>query len=47
MKNMQNNESPGNDGPTKIFHEGFWDEIKEFFIASVTEAKNKGELSIS
>ena len=44
---MQNNEAPGNDGPTKIFHEGFWDEIKEFFIASVTKAKNKGELSIS
>ena len=28
MKNMQNNKSPRNDGLTKEFYEGFWDEIK-------------------
>ena len=47
MKNMQNNKSPGNDGLTKEFYEGFWDEIKELLIASATEAKHRGELSIS
>ena len=40
MKNMQNNKSPGNDGLTKEFYEGFWVEIKELFIASVTEVKS-------
>ena len=47
MKNMQNNKSPGNDGLTKEFYEGFWDEIKELLIASATEAKQRGELTIS
>ena len=47
MKNMQNNKSPGNDGLTKEFYEGFWDEMKELLIASATEAKHRGELSIS
>ena len=47
MKNMQNNKSPGSDGLTKEFYEGFWDEIKELIIASATEAKQRGELSIS
>ena len=47
MKNMQNNKSPGSDGLTKEFYEGFWDEIKELLIASATEAKQRGELSIS
>ena len=46
MKNMENNKSPGNDGLTKEFCEGFSDEIKELLIASVTEAKNRGGLSI-
>ena len=44
---MQNNKSPGNDGLTKEFYEGFWDEIKELLIAFATEAKYRGELSIS
>ena len=44
---MQTNKSPGNDGLTIEFYEGFWDEIKELLIASVTEAKNRGGLSIS
>ena len=43
---MKNNKSPGKDGLTKEFYEGFWDEIKELFIASATEAKHRGELSI-
>ena len=47
MKNMQNNKSLENDGLAKEYYEGFCDEIKELFIASVTEAKNKGQLSIS
>ena len=44
---MQTNKSPGNNGLTKEFYEGFWDEIKELLIASVTEAKSRGGLSIS
>ena len=44
---MQNNKSSGNDGLTKEFYEGFWDEIKELLITSATEAKHRGELSIS
>ena len=47
MKNMQNNKSSGNDGLIKKSYEGFWDDIKELLIASVTEAKNKGYLGIS
>ena len=47
MKNMQNKIHPGNDGLTRAFYEGFWDEIKEFLIASVKEAKIRGDLSIS
>ena len=46
-KNMKNNKSPGNDGLTKDFYEDFWGEIKELLIASATEAKHRGELSIS
>ena len=37
MKNMQNNRSSGNNGLTKEFYKGFWNEIKKLFIASVTE----------
>ena len=44
---MKNNKSPGNDGLTKEFYDGFWVEIKELLIASTTEAKHRGELSIS
>ena len=46
MKNMQMNKSR-NDGLSREFYERFWDEIKKLFIASVTETKNKCELSIS
>ena len=41
MKIMQNNKSSGNDGLTKEFYEGFWDEIKELLITSATEAKQR------
>ena len=44
---MQNNKSPGNDGLTKEFYDDFWDEIKKLLIVSATEAKHRGELSIS
>ena len=44
---MQHNKSPRNDGLAKEFYEGFWDDIKELLIASVREAKSKGELCIS
>ena len=47
MKNMQTNKSPGNDGLTKEFYESFWDKMKELLTASATEAKHRGELSIS
>ena len=47
MKNMQTTKSPRNDGLTKAFYEGFWDEMKELLISSATEAKHRGELSIS
>ena len=43
---MQNNKSPGNDGLTKKIYNGFWDGIIESLIASVTETKNRVELSI-
>ena len=44
---MQNDKSPGNDGLTKEFYETFWNELKEIFVHSVLEAKEKGHLSIS
>ena len=28
---MQNNKSPGNDGPTKEFYVTFWEDIKDAF----------------
>ena len=39
IKNKQNNKSHGDDGLTKDFYEGFWNEIKKLLIASVIEAK--------
>ena len=47
LKSMQNNETPGNDGLTKIFYETFWNEIKYAFLKSLKKAKEKGQLSIS
>ena len=44
---MQNDKSPGNDELTKEFYESFWNELKEIFIDSVSETKEKGNLSTS
>ena len=47
LKSMQNDKSPGNDGLTKEFYEAFWNELKEIFIDSASETKEKGHLSTS
>ena len=44
---MQSDKSPGNDGLTKEFYETFWTELKEIFVDSEPEAKEKGILSTS
>ena len=44
---MQNDKSPKNDCFTKEFYETFWDDLKEIFVDSVTEAKEIGHLSTS
>ena len=45
MKIMQSDKSPGKDGLAKEFHEKFWNVMKEIFVYSVSEAKEKGHLS--
>ena len=47
LKSMQNDISPGNDGLTKEFCKTFWNKLKEIFVDSVLETKEKGHLSIS
>ena len=47
LKSMQNDKSWGNDGLTKEFYETFWNKLKEIFVDSVLEAKEKGHISIS
>ena len=42
---MQSHKSPGNDGLTEEFCETFWNELKEIFVESVSEAKEKANLS--
>ena len=42
---MENNKSPGNDGPSKEFYKCFWDEIKNPFLTSVPRAFLNWELS--
>ena len=42
LKSIQNDKSPGNDGLTKEFYVTFWNELKEIFVDSVPEAKEKG-----
>ena len=34
--------SPGNDGLTKYFYGTFWNELKDIFVDSVSETKEKG-----
>ena len=47
FKSMQSNKSPCNDGLTKEFYETYWIELKEIFVDSVSEAKERGILSTS
>ena len=47
LKSMQNNKSPGNDGLAKEFYETFWNQIKNPFMNSITEAREKKKLSTS
>ena len=44
---MENDKSPGNDGLAKELYETFWNEMREIFVDSVLEAKEKGHLGIS
>ena len=44
---MQSEKSAGNDGLAKEFYETFWTELKEIFVESVSEAKEKRILSTS
>ena len=47
LKCTQNDKSPGKDGLTSKFYETCWNELKEIFIDSVSETKEKGYLSTS
>ena len=47
LKSMQNDKSPGSDDLTKELYETFWNELKEIFVDSVLETKEKGQLDIS
>ena len=42
---MENGKSPGNNGLTKEFYETFWNELKEIFIESVSESKEKDQVN--
>ena len=44
---MQKNKSPGNDGLRKEFYKAFWKEIKNLFMNSIMEAREKKKLSTS
>ena len=44
---MCSDKSPDNTGLTKQFYETIWTELKEIFVDSVSEAKEKGILSTS
>ena len=44
---MPNDKSPGNNGLRKEFYETFFNELKEIFINSMLETKEKRHLSTS
>lgn len=44
---MQNNKSSGKVGLTKEFYKTFCNELKEIFVESVSESKEKGHLRAS
>ena len=44
---MQSDKSPGNDGLRKLLYQTFWTELKELFVDSVSETKEKEILSTS
>ena len=44
---MPNNKSPGNDGITKEFCEGFWDDLKTILLLNVNKAFKVRELTTS
>lgn len=44
---MKKDKSLSNDGSIKEFSETFWDELKENFIDSIIEVKEKQNLSTS
>ena len=46
LKIKQNSKPPGNDGLTKEFYETFWNELKEIFVNSVLETKEKWHLRV-
>ena len=41
LKSMQNDKYRGNDCSNKEFYETFWDELKEIFVDSVRETKER------
>ena len=47
LKNMKNEKSPGPDGFTAEFFKFFFVDIGKYFIRSINEGLNKGELSIT
>ena len=47
LNSMQNDKSWSNDGLTKEFNKTFWNKLKEIFVYSMLETKEKGHLSTS
>ena len=47
LKSMQNNKSPGNDELTKESYETCWNEIKNPFMNSIMEVREKKKLGTS